>query len=217
MFKMSDQNQAHLENLSEIRNLMERSSRFISLSGLSGVFAGIIALIGAAVAFWYFDSSLYYPDYTSRIFTPDWQVRLDTVLFVLLDASIVLVLAIGVGIFFTTRRARKKGLNIWDPVAIRLMTNLAIPLVTGGIFILILVFKFHGVALAAPATLIFYGLGLINASKYTLNDIRYLGVSEIILGLIASFFAGYGLLFWAIGFGLLHIIYGTVMYYKYEA
>ena len=56
----------------------------------------------------------------------------------------------------------------------------------------------------------------VNASKYTLNDIRYLGLTEIFLGLVALVFLEYSLLFWAIGFGLVHIIYGIVMYYKYE-
>jgi hypothetical protein len=93
--------------------------------------------------------------------------------------------------------------------------NLAIPLAVGGIFCAILLY--HGIVyLMAPAMLIFYGLALVNGSKYTLTDIRYLGLSEIVLGVFAAFFIGYGLLAWAIGFGVLHIVYGTLMYYKYE-
>ena len=64
--------------------------------------------------------------------------------------------------------------------------------------------------------LIFYGLALINSSKYTFFEIRYLGIAEIVLGLIASVFVSSGLILWAAGFGLLHIIYGIIMYYKYE-
>ena len=127
----------------------------------------------------------------------------------------MLTLSIGGGIFFTTRKAKKKNLPIWDATAKRLVIHLFIPLAAGGIFCLILLFH-RDVHLIAPATLLFYGLGLINASKYTLSDIRYLGFTEIILGLIASIFVGYGLLFWAMGFGVMHIIYGAVMYYKYE-
>jgi len=67
----------------------------------------------------------------------------------------------------------------------------------------------------APLTLIFYGLALVNASKYTLSEIRSFGIAEIVLGLIAMAFIGYGLLFWAIGFGLLHIIYGIIMHVRY--
>lgn len=80
---------------------------------------------------------------------------------------------------------------------------------------MILIYQGH-IELAAPATLVFYGLALLNASKYTLSDIRYLGLLEIVTGLMATFFIEYGLLFWAFGFGLLHIVYGIFMYYKYE-
>jgi predicted lysophospholipase L1 biosynthesis ABC-type transport system permease subunit len=190
--------------------MMERSSRFISLSGLSGVCAGIFALCGAAAAYVKlnsFDSGNYR--------TLGRDELMDTILYLLLDATIVLLLSVTTGIVLTVRNSKKKGVKIWDATAKRLLINLMIPLITGGLFCLIMLY--HGIiGLVAPATLLFYGLALINASKYTLNDVRYLGICEIILGLIASVYVHNGLLFWAIGFGVLHIIYGTVMYLKYE-
>ena len=126
-----------------------------------------------------------------------------------------MVASIVVGLILTWRSAKKNGQTIWDATAKRMLINLMIPLVTGGFFCMILLM--HGlIGLVAPVTLIFYGLALINGSKYTLDDIRYLGICEIILGLLASIFIGYGLLFWAIGFGVLHIVYGMLMYNKYE-
>jgi hypothetical protein len=107
-------------------------------------------------------------------------------------------------------------LKVWDKTTERMLINLLLPLVAGGIFCLILIFKWQLIGLVAPVTLLFYGMALINASKYTFHDIRYLGVSEVILGLIGTYFIGYGLLIWAIGFGILHIVYGLLMYYKYE-
>ena len=87
--------------------------------------------------------------------------------------------------------------------------------ITGGIFLLALIN--NGVfGFVAPGCLIFYGLGMLNASKYTLPETRYLAFGEILLGLINLCFMGYGLYFWAAGFGLLHIIYGTFMWWKYE-
>lgn len=195
---------------------MERSSRFISLSGLSGVAAGTFAMLGALMAYLYLEISPFdqqHVYYVSAVGADKWGM--DYITFFLLDGTLVLIAALSVGIFFTTRKARQKGQKIWDALTRRLLLSLSIPLVAGGIFCLALLY--HGyTGLIAPATLVFYGLGLVNASKYTLNDIQYLGISEIILGLVAVFLPGYGLEFWTIGFGLLHILYGTLMYFKYE-
>ncbi len=203
-----DQQQAQLEHLSEIRSLMERSSRFISLSGLSGITAGLSALAGAGWAYIRLNN-------LDRGQYDVLDLNLNTLTEMVLIAIIVLLFAIIMGIFFTTRNAKKHGQKIWDNLTKRLLINLMIPLVTGGLFCLVLLY--HAIlGLVAPATLVFYGIALINASKYTLNDIRYLGFCEICLGLISALFMGYGLLFWALGFGVLHIVYGTLMYFKYE-
>lgn len=213
---MTMDNHQHLKDLAEIRSLMERSSRFISLSGLSGVAAGLFALLGAAAVYIYlgimpFDGNLY-KDFDVLRLT---EHREGLLKFLLLDALIVLVLAVASGIFFTTRKAIKKGQKIWDKLTLRLLLNLAIPLVVGAVFCLALM-KYELFGLVAPTTLIFYGLALINGSHYTLQDIRYLGISEIVLGTISLFNIGYGLECWALGFGVLHIVYGAIMWNKYE-
>ena len=215
LLKAMTQEEEHLENLSEIRNLMERSTQFISLSGLSGIAAGVCALIGAGIAFRHFGYTAHFPNFSRHIFTSDGYVRLDFLEFLLGLSAAVLIAALALGFFFTWRRTKKAGISMWDSSTKRLLINLAIPLVTGGLFCLAMLYQ-GNVLLLPPATLIFYGLALLNCSKYTLIDIRYLGISQIILGLIASVFLGYGLVFWALGFGVLHIIYGSVMYFKYE-
>lgn len=204
-----------IQQLNDIRSFMERSSRFISLSGLSGVSAGVIALIGAGIAWLYLDLSYSFINIDTSLLRENNLTYNDIWQFIIADAIIVLILAITAGIFFTTRRARKKGLKVWDSTAKRLVVNLLIPLMAGGLFCIVL-FYHHLVFLIAPASLIFYGLALINASKYTLHEIKILGLSEVALGLIASLLPGYGLIFWSAGFGLLHIIYGLVMYFRYE-
>lgn len=219
---MEDQTK-HIETLSEIRSMMERSSRFISLSGLSGVFAGMFALTGAIVAYYYIYTNYYFMSsqsygadaYYEYATDENGVANIDFYTFFFTDAACVLAASLAAGSFFTIRKAKKKGQTIWDATAKRLLINLLIPLITGGLFCLILL-KYSLIGLVAPATLIFYGLALINASKYTLHDIAYLGGLEIILGLLATLYIGYGLLFWAIGFGVLHIVYGIVMYVKYE-
>ncbi|MDO1449005.1 hypothetical protein Q0590_22190 [Rhodocytophaga aerolata] len=209
-----DSTKEHLDTLQEIRNLMEKSSRFISLSGLSGVFAGLYALAGAAAAYYYLDLGLLEPSYYEYLYTGG-KVNTDFIVFFLADALAVLCAALATGIFLTTRNAKKQGLPIWSNTSKRLVISMAIPLVAGGLFCLAMLYQ-HMFVMLAPATLLFYGLALINGSKYTLRDVYYLGLCELALGIAGSFLLGYGLLIWAIGFGVLHIIYGTVMYYKYE-
>jgi hypothetical protein len=213
------QQDEHLNDLQEIRSIMERSSRFISLSGLSGIFAGSFALIGALAVF------LYKQDFFwGRYYNNGISLRGELIsgaefskflTFILIDGIITLLLALAAGVFFTARNAKRKGMPYWDNTGKRMVINLFIPLVAGGLFCLALLYH-KQIYLIAPVTLIFYGLALINASKYTIDDIRYLGICEIILGLLASLFVGYGLVFWVLGFGVLHIIYGSIMYLKYE-
>jgi MFS family permease len=198
-------NEDYLKDISEIKNLMNKSSRFISLSGLSGVLAGIYALIGAAIAYYIVDNS-------SR----GYLILDGTIYRICLVILVgVAILSVSTGIFLTTQKAKKNGEKIWDSSSKRLLFNFLIPLVTGGIYILIkLNQEVYGNT--AALMLIFYGLALVNASKYSLGDIRYLGYTEIILGLICAFVPAYGFWFWVIGFGVMHIIYGTWMHFKYD-
>ena len=203
-------NQKHQEDLSHIRSMMERSSRFISLSGLSGVFAGLSALIGGLYAYQLLGvNSISYMDGHSY----DENKNLVRELF--LTSSIVLFSALAFGIFFTIRKSNKNNLPIWTSATKKMLFNLAIPLFVGGVFCFaLLIYKIY--FLIAPATLLFYGLGLINAEKYTFSDIKYLGFCQLILGCISLFILEYGLIFWIFGFGILHIFYGLVMFKKYK-
>jgi hypothetical protein len=131
-------------------------------------------------------------------------------------AFAVLTGAILTAFYFTWRRAKKNNVPIWDHTSRKLLVNLLIPLIVGGVFVLGLL-SYRDWRFVAPATLIFYGLALVNASKYTLSEVRYLGMLEILLGLVNMWFIGYGLYFWAAGFGALHIIYGLIMWWRYES
>lgn len=203
--------QKYIEDLSEIRLMMERSTKFLSLSGWSGIMAGIYALAGAYLVY-----HLFYINAEEVIFeTISRQEISGDVIRLILLAIIMLILAVGTAVYLSYQKAAKNSETLWNPVARRLVINMAIPLCTGGIFILIMISK--GIlGFIAPLTMIFYGLSLINASKFTFDELKYLGITEIILGLLSACFIGFGLLFWTIGFGLMHIIYGIYMYWRYE-
>jgi hypothetical protein len=215
---MSEQNQplpvdkARLETLQDIKRIMERSSRFLSLSGLSGIAAGVCALAGA----WFANNKLqqYYGRYDDRghYESSDFhQLKIE----LLVVAGAVLAAALISSFYFTWRRAKQNHLPVWDHTSKKLLINIMIPLAAGGLFILAML-QYDEWKFVAPACLVFYGLALVNASKYTLSDIRYVGLIEIVLGLINTQFVGYGLYFWAGGFGVLHIVYGAIMWWKYE-
>lgn len=215
------------DELVSIRSMMERSSKFISLSGLSGILAGVYALVGAGFIYYFIYVSV--PDYyqitenttpikglfygsNGEIFYAGFDYNLQKIL---LTAFLVLFASVGTGVFLSARKAKRKEQPIWSSTSRALLFHMATPLLTGGILILILI-AHRNYEIAAPAMLIFYGLALISASSYTFSMVKYLGLCEIILGLIAACLPGYGLLFWAIGFGVLHIIYGSMMYFKYD-
>ena len=194
---------------------MEEYTRFLSLSGLSGVFAGITAITGALFAYFFIldNETIRYEVYSGSLSAQEilvlkWQM--------IAVAAVVLVLSVLFAFYFSLRKARRDGKNFWTPVSKRLLINLLIPLVTGGILIIVLLIQNH-LQLIVPCFLIFYGLALVNAGKFTFGEIFYLGILEIITGLVSAFVPGWDLIFWIIGFGILHIIYGVAMYRKYEA
>jgi len=199
----------YLKEISEIKSIMNKSSRFISLSGLSGILAGIYALVGASIAIFVLRN--YKNSYSGVSLLPISYLE-----YLLLSiALIILVLAVLTAFILSSKKAKKSGEKLWDTASKRLLINFAIPLFTGGVFCVVL-YQNNLIGLIAPSTLIFYGLACLNASKYTLGDIRYLGIVNILLGLIATQYIGFGLYFWALGFGVFHIIYGTVLYNKYD-
>jgi predicted lysophospholipase L1 biosynthesis ABC-type transport system permease subunit len=195
----------YLKDISEIKTLMNKSSKFISLSGMSGILAGIYALIGAIYAYWL----------SNKINGNLLFIDKSILNLIILDLFIVGTLSIVTAIFLTTRTAKKNNEKIWDSLTKRLLVSFLLPLLAGGIYILI-TFSQQRYGQIGELMLLFYGLALLNASKHTLGDIKYLGYTQIILGLISALFSTYSFWFWVIGFGFMHIIYGFIMYFKYD-
>ncbi len=202
--------QEYEKDIASIRTMMERSVKFISLSGLSGIISGIYALIGATLAY----LLLYYP-YSPFGFRFYYVNEQAVMLKLLTVAVLVLIFSIGTGFWLSSRKAKKLGTSIWNKTSRQLLRDLLIPLMTGGLFILILLSRGYFV-IVVSACLIFYGLALIYAGRNTYKEIQYLGFTEITLGLLSAILPGYGLIFWALGFGVMHIVYGAVMHFRYD-
>ena len=203
------ENKSVHRDLEFIRQLMERSVKFVSLSGLSGILAGIYALIGAVLA--------YREIYSGRVVrtVEYYRGHFPMVKSLFLIATLVLAASLVTGWFFSYRKAKKLKTKMWDSTSKRLLINLAVPLSIGGFFTLIMV-DYGYYNLIAASVLLFYGLALVNASSNLYDEVRYLGYCELSVGVCAALWPGFGLYFWAIGFGLLHILYGSVMYKKYD-
>ncbi len=203
--------QDYIRDITEIRSMMERSSKFLSLAGWSGILAGIYALAGAYIAYRVFDFNpvdLVYSNAPPESLNSSlWKV--------VILGLVILVLAIGTAVYLSYKKAKKKGEKLWNPITRRLLIHMAVPLLAGGLLILILISKGF-IGLMAPFTLLFYGLALFNISKFTFEEVKTLGLIEMGLGLISVYFTGYGLLLWALGFGLAHVLYGIFIHYRYE-
>ena len=202
--------QEYEKDLASIRSMMERSVKFISLSGLSGILSGLYAVAGATIAYYL----LYYPEAPYGFefgFVAEEVVRVK----LLFTAGTVLLLSIGTGSFLSMRKAKRLNTTVWNSASKQLFTDLLIPLITGGLFILVLIFWGYYLMIA-PACLIFYGLALINGSRNTYTEVRSLGLIEITLGLISALIPGYSLIFWTVGFGGMHMLYGAIMHYRYD-
>lgn len=208
-----NKHEEQLDAIHDIKKLMERSSRFSALSGLSGAISGILALISSFISYAILDTEFggaisYEEVWTSPILTSKgWQI--------LINLGILLFLSLGIAAFLSARNAQKEGTSPLNLTAKRMLVNFSIPLLSGAIYCWILFTQEH-IELILPATLLFYGMGMLNASKYTIEPIRYLGISLLFLGLLGSANPAYGLLIWTIGFGILHIAFGLMIYFKNE-
>ena len=204
-----------LAAIQEMRDMMEKSSKFLSLSGLAGILVGSIAIFGGCIVYWILDMPISHVNYLEYILPFDDYGTSKQIQYLILDAVVVLLLALIIGALFAKQNALKRGLSIWDATSRRLLYNLLLPVLFGAVFIISLMY--HGqIQFVLPVMLMFYGLALFNASKYSFDEIRILGSLDILLGLVASFWLEAGLILWIIGFGILHIIFGSIIYSKYE-
>jgi hypothetical protein len=199
-----------LQDLAEIRSMMERASKFLTLSGLSGIGAGVIALAGAWAAWIMLGSNAVATGSLPQQLPAGLTLRL-----IGLGAS-VLILALGTALLFSSRMASRQGRQLWGPATRLLLGALAVPFVAGGSLSLILLYQGH-LWLVPGMLLLFYGIGLFAAGSFTFGEIRYLGIAQALLGLAAVFSPDLGLILWAAGFGVLHIVYGAFLYFRYES
>jgi hypothetical protein len=199
----------YIKDIAAIRTMMERSSKFLSLSGWAGILAGIYAIVGAYISYVFFKFNPVEIVYTTTV------ASFAELLNVIVIATVVLLLSIGTAIFLSFKRATKRAESLWNATSRRMLINMSVPLASGGVLILVFI-SLGLIGLIAPLSLLFYGLALFSAGNYTFSEVRFLGIILILLGLLGSCFIEYGLLLWVVGFGLMHIVYGIYIHIKHQ-
>ena len=209
-----NQSEQPLEDIRVIRKLMEESSRFLSLSGLSGIIAGVVGLAGAWIAHLVIKANNPYTDWYLRPLAGG-EAGNGTVLELFGAMAIVLLVAFSAAVVFSSRKAKKSGVNAWTPVTRRMLVSLLVPLAAGGLFVLFTV-KTVPANVTAASTLIFYGVAMMSVGKFTFGEIHWLGALEVVTGLVCILLPQWTIIIWAAGFGVIHICYGLFMHLRYK-
>lgn len=204
-----------LEALNDIKRLMERSSRYAALSGKSGIIVGVFALISTIISYTILDTNPFDQRLYTDILLTDGRMELSMLKSLLFNYGTTLIISFFVAMWLADKKAKRNQEKSWDSTAKRMLLNFSIPLLSGGLFCFLLFLR-NDLDLILPCTLVFYGLALLNASRYTVDEINSLGIFLLVFGIIGSFFTNLGILLWALGFGVFHIIYGIILHYKYE-
>lgn len=189
-----------LESVFEIKELMEKSSKFISISGIAAILAGIYALVGAYVA--------------TQIITQGMCLSATLESMAIIALSVLAAAAVTAGIL-SYCKSKKTGQKFFSRLTYRALWNFSLPMLAGGVVCVSILMRGY-YDIMASVMLLFYGLALVNTSKFTYSSVAWLGYAFICLGAVDSFWAGHSLLFWAIGFGGFHILYGILFYLHYE-
>jgi hypothetical protein len=202
--------ETYIEQISHIHQILAQRTKFNALSGLSGILAGVYALIGSAIAarIIYRSDTLLYNDFKSGVGS-------DGIVALWIVAFVVLIASIGTGLYFSYKKAKANGELLFNQAGKKVIKEFALFMVTAGIILIILYSKGY-LYLLSPMCLIMYGLAHIHIASFINSEVRSLGLAILMIGLVSLLFPGYGLVAWTLGFGVMHIVYGFLMWYKYE-
>ena len=177
-----------MDNLSFIRSTMERATSFTAVPGWGGVAMGATALVAAAIA----------PLQGS----PDGWLR------VWLVEALV---AGAIGSYAMARKARRsEGAALSRPTR-RFLLSYAPPILVGAL----LTFVLHreGLFRVLPGLwLMLYGTGVVTGGAFSVRVVPVMGLCFMAVGAVALVApASWGDPALALGFGVLHIIFGVII------
>jgi hypothetical protein len=181
-----------MDNLSFIRQTMERATAFTAVPGWGGVGMGVLALAAAAVA-------------ETRITRTEWLVTW-------LATS---ALGLTLGGWTMASKARRAGTTVFSYSGRRFVLSYVPPLLVGALLTGVLVRA--GLWSALPGTwLLLYGTGVVTGGAFSVRVVPLMGLCFMVLGAAALFSpASWGNILMAAGFGLLHIVFGLIIARRY--
>jgi hypothetical protein len=181
-----------MDNLRYIRETMERSQSFTAVSGLGGVLMGLIALGATFLAL---------RAETTGAWVAVWM-----------GAA---ALSLSTALAAMTLKARAVGGSLLVGAGKKFAWNLTPPLLVGGV--LTLAMTQAGAAELLPGVwLLLYGTGVVTGGAFSVRVVPLMGLTFMLVGAAALFApAAWGNLFMAGGFGLLHIVFGAVIWRKH--
>ncbi|MBA2459180.1 MAG: hypothetical protein H0V43_09545 [Gemmatimonadales bacterium] len=180
-----------MDNLSFIRQTMERATAFTAVPGWGGVGMGAIAFAATVLA---------------------WDASPDDWLATWLGASVA---ALGIGGWAMVRKARHGGTPVLSHSGRRFVLSYVPPILVGGLLTIVLVRA--GLHSSLPGTwLLLYGTGVVTGGAFSVRVVPLMGICFMLLGTAALFGpAAWGNVFMAGGFGLLHVVFGLIIARRY--
>ena len=180
------------ENLRVIRALMERSTKFSTFSGLSGVCAGMASIIGCII---------------TRLYIPDPGAF--PVQFLALWSTVI-VIAVGADYLLMKRRAAQVGKRVLSRLG-KQMVIASVPGLGTGAIVTFYLLQHHLLGSVYPFWMLAYGLAVSATGLFSQREVSLLGVAFLIAGAACLFATGIGLPMMAVTFGGFHIVYGLAM------
>lgn len=191
------------QTLHDIREMMSKSSRFMSLSGFSGIVIGIIAILASSFFCYFYQID---PVHSGRILASMTDKELIQIYAM---ALVLLISSMSIAFFMAKQRSKIMKSIFWSAASKHLFAHLIVPLAAGFAVCSILFFRQNDLVL--PLSLLIYGLALFSSSQFTVPSIRNFGLVEMMLSVVCLLFPDYSVVVWTLGFGLLHVIYGAFM------
>ena len=201
------------QTLDDIRDMMSKSSRFQAISGYSIIIVGLYAAVAAAIAAALVGAVNLFPFFENidaTLNTPA-KIRLATIIALsLFTLSLLTVFAMAIA------KSKRHNLRFaFDKRMRQMLTDFFLPLAAGGLVSIALIMQQH-YGLTSSIMLLFYGLALVNSSHYTYPALRWLGYTELALGIADCLTVKHAILFWFLGFSVMHIIFGIVYVIMFE-